>query len=109
MEAINGDQSLWKPYGEEVKSRSGTYLAIIAVIQERHVEGLRSCNREGREELDLRNILDAEIRCGGLRSYDTLLQRPKMSNTDLHCPTTLSSSSLGSSVEKLRQVCCKHF
>lgn len=38
---------------------------------------------------------------------DTLLQGPKMSNTALCCPTTLSSSSSGSSVEKLRQVCYK--
>lgn len=31
-------------------------MAIIAMIQERHIEGLRSSNRGGREELDLRKI-----------------------------------------------------
>lgn len=40
-------------------------MGTIAVIQERQVEGPRSSNREGKEELDLRNSSDAEFPCGG--------------------------------------------
>lgn len=40
---------------------------IIAVIQERRFKGLnkRSSIKGGKEEFDLRNILDAVFRCGG--------------------------------------------